>query len=138
MVGIPFWWLKTNGTILVGIGEFTTHLRVPILGIAGGTIWILTHGQILFVLKGFPGLFSLSSQLPTLCFFSSRWFSVQSQLPNYPSCFAETTPPGAAAAFRHTGFFLRVSGHPPLLRTRETLLWVGMLSIVACSAAETA
>ena len=37
--------------MLVGIGEFTTHFRLPILvGIGmftGGTIWILTHVSVL-------------------------------------------------------------------------------------------
>ena len=38
--------------ILVGIGEFTTHFRLPILVVGlnrmftVGTIWILTHGQV--------------------------------------------------------------------------------------------
>ena len=34
-----------------GIGEFTTHFRLPILVVGlgcslGGTIWLLTHGQL--------------------------------------------------------------------------------------------
>ena len=36
--------------ILVGLGEFTTRLRTYFSGwsgmFTGGTIWILTHGQI--------------------------------------------------------------------------------------------